>query len=496
MASGLPVSDVIQVDIQSQPQAVLGRNFGTMLVAGDSPVIDLGELIREYSGLEGVAGDFGVDAPEYQAARVWFSQVPRPSRLLVGRLASVATAGVLHGGPMPAALRDITLYQAITDGSLSIQVDGITRRLVDVNLSAALNLNGVASALTAALAGAAVVTWDASYSRFDVVSATTGAASGVGYGAPAGVGTDLSDLLGFTALAGAAVPVPGSAAKSLPASVLDLADHSRAWYGLAIATRNEPAVNDLLSVAAFVEASESARMFSVTVTSPDVLDPNNNQDFASLAKARGFRKTAVQYSSTNAYACMSLFARMFSVDFTGSRTASTAKFKQQPGVIPEALRVSQARTLEAKNCNVYVAFQNGVAITQQGVMSNGLFFDEVHGLDWLKDTIETLLFNLHYQSTTKIPQTDEGATQLLTETEKGLEMGRTNGFLAPGVWNADPFGYLKRGQALPKGYYTYCAPIAEQMQNEREARRAPLIQAALKLAGAFHSAHVILNVNR
>lgn len=495
MASGLPVSDVIQVDIQSQPQAVLGRNFGTMLVAGDSPVIDVGELIREYSGLEGVAGDFGIDAPEYQAARVWFSQTPRPARLLIGRLATVPTAGVLHGGPMPASLRDISIYQGITNGSLSIAVNGTARLLAGVNLSTALNMNGVASILSDALSGASVV-WDAGYNRFDVITDTAGDAATVGYAVPTGSGTDLADLLGLSQAGGASVPVPGQDAKGLPAAVLDLADHARSWYGLAIATRNAPSKEDLLAVAGFVEASESARMFAVTINTPDALDPNNNQDFGSLAKARAFRKTATQFSSTNPFACMSMFARQFSVDFTGSKTASTAKFKQQPGVIPEALKVSQARTLAAKNYNVYVSYQNGVAITQEGVMSNGQFFDEVHGLDWLKDTVETLLFNLHYQSLTKIPQTDEGVTQLLTETEKGLEMGRTNGLIAPGVWNADPFGYLKRGQALPKGYYTYAAPIAEQMQNEREARRAPVIQVALKLAGAFHSAHVILNVNR
>ncbi|MDE9537394.1 DUF3383 domain-containing protein, partial [Xenorhabdus bovienii] len=52
------------------------------------------------------------------------------------------------------------------------------------------------------------------------------------------------------------------------------------------------------------------------------------------------------------------------------------------------------------------------------------------------------------------------------------------------------------GDMLTKGYYTYAAPIADQVQAEREKRKAPVIQCAIKLAGAVHFADVIINVNR
>ncbi len=495
MPSGLPVSDIIRVDVNSQPVAVLGRNFGSMLIAGDSPVIDTGELIREYPGLDSIAQDFGADAPEYQAAKLWFSQVPRPTRVFIGRVTTVPTAGLLRGATIPPTLQDMALYTPIKDGSMVIPVDGAPRRLTGIDLSSALNINGVAALIDAALPGASV-RWDSVSSRIVVQSDTTGTASGVGYASSAGAGTDLSDLLGLTAAAGARNPVPGGDAKGLLASVHDLADHSFGWYGLTLALDTPPTVQELLRVAEFVEASDAARMLAATITTSDATDPNESQDFGSLAKLRKLDRTTIQFSSTNPFAAVSMFGRQFTVDFTGNNTASTAMFKQQPGVIPEQLRVSEVRTLERKGYNIYTSYQNGVAILQPGKVASGRFFDEIHGLDWLKDTIETLLFNLHYQSTTKIPQTDEGVTQLLTETERGLELARFNGFIAPGVWNADPFGYLKRGQALPKGYYTFARPIGEQLQSEREARRAPVIQVALKLSGAFHSAHVILNVNR
>ena len=63
------------------------------------------------------------------------------------------------------------------------------------------------------------------------------------------------------------------------------------------------------------------------------------------------------------------------------------------------------------------------------------------------------------------------------------------------MWGGDGFGALNTGDTLTKGYYVY-SPIAQQAQAEREARKAPVMQVAIKLAGAVHFGDVIINVNR
>ena len=78
----------------------------------------------------------------------------------------------------------------------------------------------------------------------------------------------------------------------------------------------------------------------------------------------------------------------------------------------------------------------------------------------------------------------------------GIETYGWNGLLAPGIWNSDPIGQLERGAALTSGFYVYHQPIAEQAQSEREQRKAPVFQVALKLAGAVHSVDVLVAVNR
>jgi hypothetical protein len=99
------------------------------------------------------------------------------------------------------------------------------------------------------------------------------------------------------------------------------------------------------------------------------------------------------------------------VNFTGNNTTITLKFKTEPGVTYETLTTAQAAAIDAINGNVYVYYANDTAIIQQGVMANGDFFDERHGLDWLQNYVQTNLYNLLYTSTTKIPQTDAGVTR-------------------------------------------------------------------------------------
>ena len=73
-----------------------------------------------------------------------------------------------------------------------------------------------------------------------------------------------------------------------------------------------------------------------------------------------------------------------------------------------------------------------------------------------------------------------------------------NGFLAPGAWTnsytiGDPVA-LNRNIAS-NGYYIYSQPVANQAPSQRTARIAPLIQEAIKYAGAVQSVSAVIYVN-
>ena len=496
MATALSVDRVVRVTVNLQPVAAARRNFGVLCIAGSSDVIDPQERLRTYTGITGVVEDFGVDAPEYKAAELFFSQTPRPYILAIGRYVKENSPAYLKGGIVAdaggAASADLDAgnWNTITDGSFGIVINTSGITVSGLDFSGQTNMNGVASVISAKLADdGAACKWEGDH--FVISSLLSGHGQEIGYCVAAGTGTDLSTRMALTSEL--ALPlVPGYDAETPLECATALAD-SGDWYGLTFA--DVLTDDEHVALSGFIEASAKSRIYLATITNSRVLSSTVTDDLASRFKALSRKRCFTQYSK-NQYAVCSAVGRAFTVNFNANRSTITLKFKQEPGVVAEGLKESQATALAGKNCNVFVNYDNDTAILQEGVMGSGAFFDEIHGLDWLQNALQTECYNLLYQSKTKIPQTDSGVNQIVTTIAKVLDEGVNNGLIAPGVWNADGFGQLERGEYLDTGYYIYAQPVDEQAQSEREQRKAPPIQVAVKLAGAIHFVDVIVDVNR
>lgn len=498
MAKGLDVSGVVRVSVTLQPIAAQERNFGVGILIGSSNVIDVAERKRLYTSAEAIATDFGVTSPEAKAATLYFSQEPQPEIVYVGRWAQTATPGLLRGATLSLTQRALSNFTAVTNGSMKISVDGTARTLTALNFSGALNLNGVAQIVQDALsavATGATVKWDSVLGRFTVQSGTTGPTSSVSYATPHTSGTDISSLLHLTS-ADASAPVPGGNAETLPACISLLADMDSRDYAYLLAVATPPSDADILATAEIVEGLGQSHMFGVTIQNANVLDPNTSLDLGSQVRDSGFSSTYAQYSATNPYAHVSLFGRAATVDFDGADTTITMMFKKEPGVVAETITASQAATLKAKNVNVFVNYNNDTAILQHGTMANGYYFDEVHGLDWLQNTIQTAVYNLLYTRTTKVPQTDAGMEMIKAVIKSRCYQGVTNGLLAPGVWTGPKIGSLNTGDVLENGFFVYAPPIATQSDADRAARKTVPFQVAVKLAGAVHEVIISVVANR
>lgn len=490
MATGLSVDRVVKVAVNLQPLAAGRRNFGVLCIAGDSAVIDGLERLRSYTSIEGVADDFGTTDPEYLAALLYFSQSPKPSILYIARWVREDSPGLLYGG---MATTTMETWTAITDGSMSLAIDGDAVALTSLDFHSATNMNGVASVINTALGSDGDCTWDGT--KFIITSGTAGADSSVGYATSGASGTNVSALAGLTATL-AYDPVPGYDAETPVQCAETLADVSGEWYGLMFAASTMPTDDQSMAVAGFIEAASKARVFGYTVTDIRAKSAVYASDLFTRLKALSYDRSIGQYSTSSPYAVASLLGRAFTVNFNANRSAITLKFKTEPGIVAETITETEATALAAKNANVFVNYDNDTAIVQEGKVASGAYFDEVHGLDWLQNAIQTECFNLLYQSKTKVPQTESGVGQIVSTIAKVCREAINNGLIAPGVWNADGFGQLAQGDYLPQGFYIYSQPIVDQAQSEREARKAPPIQVAAKLAGAVHFVDVAIDVNR
>ncbi len=495
MGNALPISRLISVGVNLSPQAAQMQNISDLLVLGNSDVIDVQTRERTYPSLTAVETDFGTTAPEYLAAEAWFGQTPQPGEIRIGRWAQTATAGILVGATLSAAQQAISAWVGVTTGSFEVTIDGTLKTLSNLNFSAATNLNGVASDITTALAGAGTMTWNATYSRFQLESSVTGTSSTVSFASATGSGTDISAMLGMTSTSAGAYAVAGIAAESaLAAATLFDANFGQKWYGLVMPTITQD--SDHVAVAGFIQGATNKHVYGVTTQEASVLVSTDTSNIAYQLKALGYLRSVVQYSSSSAYAVCSLLGRILTTNYTANNTVITLMYKQEPGVVPETLNDTQITALEGFNCNVFVEYDNNTAIIEPGVVSSGEFLDVVTGTDWLALVIQTSLWNLLYQSTTKIPQTDAGNHLLLVQAEQVCGQAVANGLLAPGVWNASGFGSLNQGDYLSKGFYVYAPPVATQSAADRAARKSVAFQIAGVLAGAIHSVNVQINVSR
>jgi hypothetical protein len=310
----------------------------------------------------------------------------------------------------------------------------------------------------------------------------------------AGTGADITGLiLGRSTDSGAYI-VPGQALETAVAAVtLFDNNYGQLWYALTVLGAVDA---DHQLIAPYIEAANNKHLYGISTQESGVLSSVSTTDIAYILKQLAYRRTTIQYSSSNVYSVCSLLGRILTVDYTGNSTVITLMYKQEPGIVPETLNTTQIGVLESKNANVFVAYNNNTAIIEQGVVCSGDFLDIITGTDWLALSIQTSIYNLLYSNTTKIPQTDAGNQLITTTIESVCSQAVRNGLLAPGVWGAGGFGALSQGDFLPKGFYVFVAPVATQNASDRAARKSVPFQVAAKLAGAIHTVNVQINVNR
>lgn len=497
---GLSVNDVVSVAVSLTPVAAAQRNFGSLLILGDSGMIDTTTRYRLYASLSAVAADFSNTAPEYLAAAIAFGQNPQLSQLYIGAWARTATHGTLVGATLSAAQQSLSNFIGISTGGINFVINNTPYNLTGLSFTAVTSMTQVAAVVAAALVGVATVTWNSIYNYFQVTSLTTGAASTVAF-ATTGSPVDVSVLMGLSASVSGSYIVGGIVAETPLTAITILANMTNAWYGVEFAASVMPSDSDYVACAGFIQGSNVSRIMGVCTQEAAALNASLSTDVASQLQALGYSRTFTQYSSSSPFAESGIFGDAFTCNFNGSNTLYTLKFQQEAGVVPETLTETQAAALNGKNCNVYVNYNIQtaagaiIAILQQGVMANGTFFDVIHGTDWLQNALQTAIFNLLYTVGTKIPQTDAGVTQIINVITQVLQQSVANGLVAPGVWNGPPVGEIVTGQTLSTGFYVFAPPIATQAQAARAARQSPVITVCIKLAGAIHSVSCLVNVN-
>jgi len=486
----LPVNNVINVTITNTPSGLTEKNVNSLALFSNDTTTSLNPF-TVYISASQVAEDYGTASLTARMAQAIFSQTPN-LRTGTGRLVIIplqssvsATMGDFTTADISANFTDI---KAVTAGDLKVTINGVDYNLTGLDFANATDLSDVATILQGRLIDATVT---ATATAIKIQSKKVGTDSDVALGAvTGGSGVNLAASGYFNSTGGTATDGVNSSGET----ILD-----------AIA-RTEGAVGYVPMITTLAIEDDALEAISDGVQAMDKMFHHglaSTQDVAGIAttiQQSGNKKTRLKLYTNGVEDAILMNAayvgRAHSVNFFGSDTAQTMNLKQLATITPD-IGVTQTLYGQAETAGIdlFVSYDGVPSVLSTG---GNDYFDNVYADLALKFALETAGFNYLRQTNTKVPQTEQGMDGLKNAYAIVCDRFSRSRFIRGGSWtSSETFGdpEIFKQNVLDKGYYVYSLPIVQQEAVQREQRKAPLVQIAVKRAGAIHTSDVIVLVN-
>ncbi len=255
----------------------------------------------------------------------------------------------------------------------------------------------------------------------------------------------------------------------------------------AVAASNTVQANDkkiLFLTATGLEAIQTGGLFTQLATN------NRTRKLLYMTGANEAEKRINAKLFAGGYA-----SKLFSVNYNGNDTTLTITYKDLSGVpVDISINGTILNMAQSVGADVYASIEGLPKVI--GCQQGGLWADQLTNRTWFLNTLATTVANVLLTTNNKVPQTERGMQRLKNAATQVCQLAVTNGMAAPGEWNTSQatFGIYDEFMSNIRtfGYYIYTAPVATQLQTEREARKAPVMQIALKEAGAIEHSSILV----
>ncbi len=448
----LPLSTIISVNVFFPPVGLPTFNVNNLGLFTSDPFLSNpnNDNFRIYQSADAVGLDFGTTTETYQQALAVFSQLPNP----------------LAGG---GSLIIFPSFSNSSIGTVAINAAGTGYKQGDILSIVQGNAYGGSVTVNSVYAGA--------------VTSITVNSIGAGYSTGTGLATT-----GVTTGTGFTINISTLTTETLAQAV---ARTSNMIYYCGIISTNYGANTTWQALATTVQAYGNKLLFLPSNALTDIAGA-----FTTIQQATLYFARCLFYSTSGLTARLfaaSYAARLLSVNFTGSLTAITMNLKQLQGVVPDPIMTPTLLNLcNTAGVDVYSSYQNSPATISTG---GNKFADQAFNIIWFVLGLQVAGYNCLAQTVTKIPQTTQGMNQYVGSLKQVCQQGVNNGYIAPGEWNSPTtFGNQDDffNNIRSYGFYIYYTPVALQLPADRQARKAPLVQIAIKESGAIQSS--IINV--
>ena len=334
------IDRIVSVQIALNTAGISKEGFSTLLIVGESTNA-LARVSSYTSSVQMTEDGYSETDPLYLMAADFFSQIPHPNVLKVGRrqvdTVQVTTKNMLAEGGVYTlsvtsadATNTYTYTVASGDGSAEI-------------------LGGLAAAMATDPTVTAVYA-DATLTLTNKVKGTAFVVK---------VDKNLAKT-------------NGASSETIAETMAACVAYDPDFYGIAMASR---ANADILAMANWAEANN--KLFGTCVSGADVLDGADNTDIASQLMLGNYYRTFCFYHEDTAdYPEVAVMSRCF----TAVPGSETWALKRLAGVKVDPLTETQFNVLKAKNVNTFERFRN-LSLTQTGKVSAGEWIDVIRFRD-------------------------------------------------------------------------------------------------------------------
>ncbi len=427
----IPASELVDLQPRTLGGGLNGVELNGVLLS-NSELLPA-NMIYPFGSPDAVSNYFGAESEEYALASGYFladdNKQKSPNTLYFYRFISEAAAGWLRGAQISVKL---TAFQAITDGSLSLVVDGKPVNATAIDLSAATSYSAVAAAVQTKLqtvAENATVVYNSNFGAFIITSGTTGENSSVSFVSSVESGTDLSALMNLSQSSGA-VTSTGSAAQTLTETMQNLIKSSQNWVTF---------------MPVFQETDEQKEELAVWCNSKGTRfvyvanEINNNALIANNVASFG-QKTKDYYGILNCYNtkayCAFAMGYAASMDLERTNGRKTFAYRSQAGLSYTVDDADNARALLGNGYNFYGSYATAseqFTLSQNGQISgNAKWFDTYLGQIWLKARLQAAWLTALKQNNT-LPFNSDGYSVIYAASLDTINAGINAGLIIKGV---------------------------------------------------------------
>ncbi|MDV0579916.1 DUF3383 family protein [Citrobacter braakii] len=496
------INNVINVTLLEEGRAAARDNINVCaILTSQTGVLSTAERWRSYKSASAVEQDWGASSVTAAFANVFFGTSPNPvsagGTLIVGYWNAAgetlpATSGVLRGGEISQAVVLPALREK-SDWSFSIEIDGTKHDVTAINGMTAATLSDVIAQIQAKITPAvASVVFDGS--RIVITSKSTGANSVVGFSKAIADGSFIGDLLAIAEGSGASQTNGSASTEVSPETQQESLSKLKAQVNVKGAAFIDKILDAQVPlIASWAKANAVIVYETFTGSAALEVDQTNPAWAVTLASQSNFR---MLYSKAgNRKFGISYMARTHTVNFNGERTAITLHLKTM-NVPAEDYSQTEIDKAKRVGLDIYTTIKDVPCVLTSGAND---FVDNVYNLMAYVDAVQTDSFNLLKTTPTKVPQTYYGVDQLEDCVEKTTVGFVRAGVFNPGAWTLpDFFGdremFLRNIEQ--NGYYVLAGDLKDQSTADRQERKSPVVQVAVKNAGAVHSADIIINFNK